>query len=97
MFVASMSLPSTPIVTVTTTTNRGQTPEEVAQRCVQKLISVSDSAPPEIRDQAWAYQAAMLHVVTAYMKEAVTNDRVTVYNALVEAGQPQLAAAIQKL
>jgi hypothetical protein len=35
--------------------------------------------------------------VTAYMKEAVTNDRLTVYNALVDAGHPQLAAAIQKL
>jgi len=64
---------------------------------VSKLISVSDSAPPEIREQARAYRAALLHVVTAYMKEAVTNDRVTVYNALVEAGQPQLAATIQKL
>ena len=97
MFAASMNLPLTPIVTVTTTSNRGETPEEVALRCVNKLISVSDSAPPEIRDQALAYRAALLTVVTAYMKQAVTNDRVTVYNALVEAGHPQLAAAIQKL
>jgi hypothetical protein len=85
------------VVTITTTSNRGETPEEVALRCVNKLISVSDSAPQEIRDQALAYRAALLKVVTAYMKEAVTNDRVTVYNALVEAGHPQLAAAIQKL
>jgi hypothetical protein len=97
MFAASMNLPLTPIVTVTTTSNRGETPEEVALRCVSKLISVSDSAPQEIRDQALAYRAALLKVVTVYMKEAVTNDRLTVYNALVEAGHPQLAAAIQKL
>ena len=97
MFSASMSLSTTPIVTVTTTTNRGQTPEEVALRCVNRLISVSDSAPQEIRDQALAYREALLKIVTAYMKEAVTNDRVTVYNALVDAGHPQLAAAIQKL
>jgi GTP cyclohydrolase III len=97
MFAASMNLPLTPIVTVSTTSGRGQTPEEVAERCVNKLISVSDSAPQEIRDQALAYRASLLKVVTAYMKEAVTNDRVTVYNALVEAGHPQLAAAIQKL
>ena len=97
MFHASLNLPSTPIVNVMTTEGRGHTPEEVALRCVNKLISVSDSAPQEIRDQALAYRAALLKVVTAYMKEAVTNDRLTVYNALVEAGHPQLAAAIQKL
>ena len=97
MFAASMNLPLTPIVTVTTTSNRGETPEEVALRCVNQLISVSDSAPQEIRDQALAYRASVLKVVTAYMKETVTNDRLTVYNALVEAGHPQLAAAIQKL
>jgi hypothetical protein len=97
MFSSSLSLPLTPVVTVTTTSNRGETPEEVALRCVNKLISVSDAAPQEIRDQALAYRAALLTVVTSYMKQAVTNDRVTVYNALVEAGHPQLAAAIQKL
>lgn len=94
MFMGS-ALPG--VVTVTTTSNRGETPEEVALRCVNKLISVSDSAPQEIRDQALAYRASLLKVVTAYMKEAVTNDRLTVYNALVDAGHPQLAAAIQKL
>ena len=94
MFMGS-ALPG--VVTVTTTSNRGETPEEVALRCVNKLISVSDSAPQEIRDQALAYRATLHRVVTAYMKEAVTNDRLTVYNALVEAGHPQLAAAIQKL
>jgi hypothetical protein len=94
MFMGS-ALPG--VVTVTTTSNRGETPEEVALRCVNKLISVSDSAPQEIREQALAYRAVLLRVVTAYMKEAVTNDRLTVYNALVDAGHPQLAAAIQKL
>jgi hypothetical protein len=92
-----MNLPLTPIVMVTTTDHRGQTPEEVALRCANKLISVSDSAPPAIRDQALAYREDLLNVVTSYMKEAVAQDRVTVYNALVEAGHPQLAAAIQKL
>lgn len=97
MFGAKLSLPETPVVVVTTTNGRGETPEEVATRCVNKLISVSDNAPQEIRDQALAYRAAVLLVVTNYMKVAVAQDRVTVYNALVEAGHPQLAAAIQKL
>ncbi len=97
MISAGMNLPTTPIVTVTTTSGRGQTPEEVALRCVNKLISVADNAPPAIREQAIAYRTALLHVVTAYMKDMVTNDRLTVYNAIVDAGHPQLAEAIRKL
>ena len=97
MFGAKLSLPETPVVVVTTTSGRGETPEEVAMRCVSKLISVSDNAPQEIRDQALAYRAAVLAVVTRYMTFAVAQDRVTVYNALVEAGQPQLAEAIKKI
>ena len=84
-------------VSVATTDGRGHTPEELAEFCVAKLISVSDEAHPAIREQAKAFRAAIVHVVTRYMKEAVTNDRVTVYNALVDAGHPQLADAIRKL
>lgn len=97
MFQASMNLPLPPIVSVSTTDGRGHTPEELAEFCANKLISVSEDAHPAIREQAKAFRAAIVHVVTRYMKEAVTNDRVTVYNALVDAGHPQLADAIRKL
>jgi TRAP-type uncharacterized transport system substrate-binding protein len=97
MFAASMNLPLTPIVTVSTTSGRGHTPEELAELCANRLISISDDAHPAIREQATAFRAAIISVVTRYMKEAVTNDRVTVYNALVEAGHPQLADAVRKL
>jgi hypothetical protein len=97
MFDVKLSIPETPIVNVMTTNHRGHTPEELAEICANKLISISEDAHPAIRDQAKAFRAALVHVVTRYMKEAVTNDRVTVYNALVDAGHPQLADAIRKL
>ena len=97
MFDVSLSLPNGPVVNVATTNGRGFTPEELAERCAERLISVSADAHPAIREQALAFRKAIVHVVTNYMKEAITNDRVTVYNALVEAGHPQLAEAIKKL
>lgn len=97
MFDIKLSLPSTPVVNVVTTNNRGHTPEELAELCANKLISVSEDAHPAIREQAKAFRASIVSVVTRYMKEAVINDRVTVHNALVEAGHPQLADAIRKL
>jgi|TARA_R110002012_G_scaffold35259_2_gene100983 hypothetical protein len=85
------------IVEVQTTQHRGFTPEEVADRCLTKLLSVSDTAPPAIRDQAIAYKEHMRAVLVFYMKEAVQSDRTTVNNALLDAGQKDLAELIRRM
>lgn len=63
MFEFDVSISEEPIVTVKTTENRGFSPEEVAERCVEKLISVSDTAHPALRDQAHAFKRHMETVV----------------------------------
>ena len=40
---------------VTTTNNRGHTIEEVAEMATKKIISISDTAPAPIREQAHAF------------------------------------------
>lgn len=85
------------LVEVHTTSGRGFTPEEVATRCANKLIFVSDQAAPEIRDQARAFKAQIEKVVASYMREAIASDRTTVYNALKDAGHPDLAELIRRL
>ena len=85
------------IVEVQTTQHRGFTPEEVAERCLDKLLSVSDTAPPAIRDQAIAYKNHLRAVLVFYMKEAVQSDRTTVNNALLDAGHNDLAEMIRRL
>lgn len=98
MSLLSMNLPTDrPVVGVHTTNGRGFTPEETAARCADKLIFVSDSAPPEIRDQARAYKAGIEKVVAHYMRQAIASDRTTVYNALKDAGHPELAELIRRL
>jgi hypothetical protein len=85
------------LVSVQTTSGRGFTPEEVAERCVDKLIHVSDAAPREIRDQAVAYKEQIKKVIAFYMREAIASDRTTVYNAIMDAGHPELAELIRRL
>lgn len=82
---------------VITTDNRGLTPEELAEQCAGKILHVSDTAPQEIRDQAVAFRQKLLILLTEYMKRSVRNDRVTVYNAILEAGHPELAEHIRRL
>ena len=94
----TMDLPRyAPLVEVHTTSGRGETPEEVAARCANKLMHVSDSAPAEIRDQARAFKAHIEQVVAHYMREAIASDRTTVYNAIKDAGHPELAELIRRL
>jgi hypothetical protein len=85
------------IVQVKTTNNRGFTPDELAERCVEKIVSVSDSAHPGIRDQARAFQKHIEKVVAFYLRQAIRSDRTTVYNALQDAGHPELAELIRRL
>ena len=92
-----MEMQKEPIVEVHTTDNRGFTPEEVAKRCVDKVVEVSDSAPPVIRDQARAFKEHLEKVIAFYMKEAIKSDRTTVVNAIKNAGQEKLAELIRRL
>ena len=85
------------IVGVRTTENRGFTPEELAEQCVEKVISVSDSTHPGIRDQARAFSKHIEKLVAFYMRQAIRSDRTNVYNALNDAGHPDLAELIRRL
>ena len=98
MFEFKLDMPrDEQVVLVNTSDNRGFTPEELSEQCVQKLISVSDTAPPAIRDQARAYQKHIETLVAYYMRQAIRSDRTTVYNALNNAGHPDLADLIRRL
>ena len=93
----NMELPPTFKVDVQTTDNRGFTPEEVAERCANRIVAVSDNAEPMVRAQAHAFKEEIQKTVAFYMREAIKSDRTTVYNALIDAAQPELAELIRRL
>jgi hypothetical protein len=98
MFEFKLDVPKDqPIVGVRTTDKRGFTPEELAEQCVAKIISVSDTAHPGLRDQAHAFSRHIEKVVAFYLRQAIRSDRTTVYNALTDAGHPELAELIRRL
>jgi hypothetical protein len=98
MFEFKLDIPQDEsVVGVRTTENRGFTPDELAEQCVSKIISVSDSAHPGIRDQARAFSKRVEKLVAYYMRQAIHSDRTTVYNALKDAGHPELAELIRRL
>lgn len=84
-------------VTVLTTENRGFTPEEIAERCLNKILYVGESAPEAIREQAKAYRAHIYYVLVQYMHEAVKSDRTTVCAELTKQGHADVAELIRRL
>jgi len=69
---ASMEVGS---VTVVTTTGGGHPVEFWAERIVEKLMSISETAPEPIRAQALAYRERMYAVVLNGIKQAIASDR----------------------
>ena len=84
-------------VEVATTNNGGHPPEFWAKRAADKIMSVSDTAPPVIKDQALAFKAHIERVILHYMKEAVRSDRSTVAFHLGNQGEGQVADVIRRL
>lgn len=84
-------------VDVQTTSNRGWTPEELADRALAKLISVSDTADEQIKAQALVFKDQIRHVLVFYMKEAIRSDRTTICAELEKQGHAELANIIRKL
>lgn len=71
-------------VDVVTSDNGGHSPEFWANRAAQRIIQVSDSAPPVIADQARAFQKQVEQVILYYMKQAIQCDRSTVASQLLQ-------------
>ena len=83
-------------VKVMTTQGRGFTPEEIAERALNKIIHVGSQTHPAIRDQAEAFRENIRRVLVFYIKEAVRTDHVTIANRLRQAGHPELVKLLDE-
>lgn len=77
-------------VVVLTTSGRGFTPEEIAERALDKIIYVGQQSHPAIRDQAEAFRENIRQILVFYMEEAIKSNKTTIAARLREAGHPEL-------
>jgi hypothetical protein len=82
-------------VDVATSNNGGHPPEFWAQRAVDQIMQIADTAPMPIREQAMAFKQRMLHVILRNMQNARTSDRSTICLKLNAAGYSQLEALVK--
>ena len=81
-------------VQVMTTSGRGFSAEELAERALGQIIDVGDNAPPVIADQARAFRENLRVILTYYMHEAMRSRNVTLASKFTQAGFPELVKLI---
>ena len=84
-------------VFVFTTENRGHSPEEIAEMTLNKIMLVSEGAPPVIRDQAMAHRDRLKEVLVFYMKRVAQSERTTIWAHMKQQGHEDMAEIIRRL
>lgn len=84
-------------VKIITTNKRGMNPDEWVELAVNKIISVSDSAPMPIREQAIAYRENIKYVLGFYFKKVAKSERATIAAKLRDEGLGDIADKIEDI
>ena len=84
-------------VVVKTAERRGLSPEELAERAVEQIVSVSSSVDPMVRQQAEAFRNRIYHVVLGIIKQAIKSDRTTLINEFIQQGHSDVADILRRL
>jgi hypothetical protein len=84
-------------IKVYTTKDRGHSVQELSEMLLDKIISVSDTAPAPIKDQALQYRKMIGEIILWYMETAIRSDRDTISQKLVAVGQTEAASLIKKI
>ena len=82
---------------VETTDYRGHTPEEWAKMAANRIVSISNTAPEPIRQQAHAFKKQVEVLLADYMQKAVESHICTIGNKLEQQGHRDMAAIIRRL
>ena len=84
-------------VAVFTSTNRGHSPEEMAEMALNKIMLVSEDAPPVIREQALAYKDRLKDILIFYMNRMAQSERTTIWALMKKQGHEDIAEIIRRL
>ena len=82
---------------VETTDYRGHTPEEWASMAANRIVSISNTAPEPIRQQAHVFKKQVEVLLADYMQKAVESHMCTGGNFLEQQGHGDMATILRRL
>ena len=84
-------------VNVMTSQQGGLTNEQIADLAVDKIASISDQAPPHVRQQAKIFKEHLKNVLYHYLLLARKEERASIVHILRSNGQKEMAEYIRRL
>ena len=84
-------------VMVATSDNGGHDPEFWAEVATNRIVQISQDAPPHVRQQAEAFRNEVYNVILRAMKSAIVSDRTTIAQTLRGQGHTQFADILKEL
>ena len=75
---------------------RGFTPEELSENAMERIIAVSATADPVIRQQAEAFKDHIRAVLISYGYQCIRSHNTTLTNRFRDAGHPELTKLLEK-
>jgi hypothetical protein len=82
---------------VFTSNNGGHSPEDIAEMALNKIMTVSETAPPVIREQAYAHRQRLKEVLVFYMSKMCQSERTTIWSLMKQQGHDDMAEIIRRL
>ena len=84
-------------VIVKTSDKGGLNNEQIADLAVEKIASVSEDAPPHLKQQAKLFKEQLKGIIHHYLLLARKEERATIMQALRSSGHKEMAEYIRRL
>jgi hypothetical protein len=84
-------------VVVKTSERGGLNNEQIADLAVEKIASVSEDAPPHLKEQAKLFKEQLKGIIHHYILLARKEERATIMQALRSSGHKEMAEYIRRL
>jgi len=81
-------------IAVHTTSGRGASSEELAERALARILSVGANVDPVLREQAEAYKESIRQVLVFYLNEAMRSRNVSLVSKFQQTGHPELVGIL---
>jgi len=84
-------------VNVMTSDDGGLSAEQVTELAMDKIMKISETAPPAIRDQAAVFRSNIQKVVYHYIELARREERATIARRMDKLGNSEMADLVRRI
>ena len=84
-------------VNVMTSNEGGLSSEQISKLALDKLIVVSDNAPPAIKDQAKEFKEVLRYLLFQTIELSRREERATIAYKMSKAGQKEMADLVRRI